>query len=85
MRLLKEQIKGFGDDTEVAEVGRVLSVGDGIASGYSMSFDGGDGQMGTHDNYIELMSHSIFDLSTSYAFTSWIKVAEDHNTNWGRR
>ncbi|MFE3838557.1 F0F1 ATP synthase subunit alpha [Pseudogemmobacter sonorensis] len=29
--ILKEQIKNFGTDAEVAEVGRVLSVGDGIA------------------------------------------------------
>ena len=29
--ILKEQIKNFGKDDEVAEVGRVLSVGDGIA------------------------------------------------------
>ncbi len=29
--ILKEQIKNFGHDAEVAEVGRVLSVGDGIA------------------------------------------------------
>jgi len=29
--ILKEQIKNFGDDAEVAEIGRVLSVGDGIA------------------------------------------------------
>ncbi|MDR6266107.1 MULTISPECIES: F0F1 ATP synthase subunit alpha [Rhodobacterales] len=29
--ILKDQIKGFGKDAEVAEVGRVLSVGDGIA------------------------------------------------------
>ena len=29
--ILKEQIKNFGRETEVAEVGRVLSVGDGIA------------------------------------------------------
>ena len=29
--ILKEQIKNFGQDAEVAEVGRVLSVGDGIA------------------------------------------------------
>ncbi len=29
--ILKDQIKNFGDDAEVAEVGRVLSVGDGIA------------------------------------------------------
>ena len=29
--ILKEQIKNFGQESEVAEVGRVLSVGDGIA------------------------------------------------------
>ncbi|MCB5408959.1 F0F1 ATP synthase subunit alpha [Pseudogemmobacter faecipullorum] len=29
--ILKEQIKNFGKDAEVAEIGRVLSVGDGIA------------------------------------------------------
>ncbi len=29
--ILKDQIKNFGNDAEVAEVGRVLSVGDGIA------------------------------------------------------
>ena len=30
-KLLKEQIKNFGEKTEVSEVGKVLSVGDGIA------------------------------------------------------
>ena len=30
-KLLKEQIKNFGDKAEVSEVGKVLSVGDGIA------------------------------------------------------
>ena len=29
--ILKEEIKNFGSEAEVAEVGRVLSVGDGIA------------------------------------------------------
>ena len=29
--ILKEQIKNFGKEAEVSEVGRVLSVGDGIA------------------------------------------------------
>src|SRR5690606_27616500 len=32
--ILKEQIKGFGSEAQVAEVGRVLSVGDGIARVY---------------------------------------------------
>ncbi|MEL6278882.1 MAG: F0F1 ATP synthase subunit alpha [Pseudomonadota bacterium] len=34
--ILKEQIKNFGDAAEVAEVGRVLSVGDGIARVYGL-------------------------------------------------
>src|SRR5210317_1456635 len=48
--ILKEQIEGFGQEAEVAEVGRVLSVGDGIArvhgldqvqAGELVEFDGG--------------------------------------------
>ena len=35
-KILKEQIKNFGDDTEVSEVGKVLSVGDGIARIYGL-------------------------------------------------
>ncbi len=35
-KILKEQIKNFGDDTEVSEVGKVLSVGDGIARVYGL-------------------------------------------------
>ncbi|HVK80409.1 MAG TPA: F0F1 ATP synthase subunit alpha, partial [Verrucomicrobiae bacterium] len=34
--ILKEQIKGFGAEAQVAEVGRVLSVGDGIARVYGL-------------------------------------------------
>ena len=34
--ILKEQIKNFGQDAEVTEVGRVLSVGDGIARVYGL-------------------------------------------------
>ena len=34
--ILKDQIKSFGQDAEVAEVGRVLSVGDGIARVYGL-------------------------------------------------
>ncbi|WP_340108394.1 F0F1 ATP synthase subunit alpha [Pikeienuella sp. HZG-20] len=34
--ILKEQIKNFGQDAEVAEIGRVLSVGDGIARVYGL-------------------------------------------------
>jgi F-type H+-transporting ATPase subunit alpha len=34
--ILKEQIQNFGQDAEVSEVGRVLSVGDGIARVYGL-------------------------------------------------
>ena len=34
--ILKEQIKGFGTDAKVAEIGRILSVGDGIARVYGL-------------------------------------------------
>jgi F-type H+-transporting ATPase subunit alpha len=34
--ILKEQIKNFGQETEVSEIGRVLSVGDGIARVYGL-------------------------------------------------
>ena len=34
--ILKEQIKGFGDEAEVSEIGQVLSVGDGIARIYGL-------------------------------------------------
>ena len=30
-KILKEQIKKFGEKAEISEVGQVLSVGDGIA------------------------------------------------------
>src|SRR4028119_2073997 len=34
--ILREQIRNFGQEAEVAEVGRVLSVGDGIARVYGL-------------------------------------------------
>jgi F-type H+-transporting ATPase subunit alpha len=34
--ILKEQIKGFGKEAEVSEIGQVLSVGDGIARVYGL-------------------------------------------------
>ena len=35
-RILKEQIKNFGEKAEISEVGQVLSVGDGIARIYGL-------------------------------------------------
>ena len=34
--ILKQQIAGFGSEVDVAEVGQVLSVGDGIARVYGL-------------------------------------------------
>src|SRR5262249_46525849 len=34
--ILKEQIKNFGEEAEVSEIGQVLSVGDGIARVYGL-------------------------------------------------
>ena len=38
--ILKEQIKNFGQEAEVSEVGQVLSVGDGIARVYGLDMVG---------------------------------------------
>ena len=35
-KLLKEQIKNFGNKAEVSEIGKVLTVGDGIARVYGL-------------------------------------------------
>ena len=35
-KLLKEQIKNFSEKAEISEVGKVLSVGDGIARVYGL-------------------------------------------------
>ena len=35
-KILKEQIKNFGEKAEISEVGQVLSVGDGIARIYGL-------------------------------------------------
>ena len=40
--ILKDQIKNFGQEAEVSEVGQVLSVGDGIAA-WLICFGGGMG------------------------------------------
>ena len=35
-KLLKDQIKNFGEKAEVSEIGKILSVGDGIARIYGL-------------------------------------------------
>ena len=61
--ILKDQIKNFGQEAEVTEVGQVLSVGDGIAriygldnvqSGEMVEFENGiRGMVGNIDEAIE--------------------------------
>jgi len=50
-KILKEQIKNFGDKAEVTEVGQVLSVGDGIARIYGLDNVQGDSMIeaGIHE------------------------------------
>ncbi|MBT7544622.1 MAG: F0F1 ATP synthase subunit alpha, partial [Kordiimonadaceae bacterium] len=36
-KILKEQIANFGDEAEISEIGKVLSVGDGIARIYGLT------------------------------------------------
>ena len=45
-KLLKEQIKKFGEKVEVSEIGKVLSVGDGIARVYGEMVEFDDGSKG---------------------------------------
>ncbi len=35
-KILKEEIKNFGSESEITEVGQVLSIGDGIARIYGL-------------------------------------------------
>ena len=37
-KLLKDQIKNYGEKAEVSEIGKVLSVGDGIARIYGWDY-----------------------------------------------
>ena len=70
--ILKEQIKGFGAEAQVADVGRVLSVGDGIARVYGLDnvqagemveFPGG--VKGTEGGYIALMDYLVNSLAAA--------------------
>ena len=42
-QILKQQIASFEEEADVAEVGQVLSVGDGIADLWRQQYFGGDG------------------------------------------
>ena len=47
--ILKEQIKNFGSEAQVSEVGQVLSVGDGIARIYGLDRPAGRGSSGARE------------------------------------
>ena len=51
-KILKEQIKNFGDKAEISEVGQVLSVGDGIARIYGLD-NVQAGEMAVHHDSAE--------------------------------
>ena len=54
--ILKKQIKDFGKEAEVTEIGQVLSVGDGIARVYGL------------DN---VQAGEMFELPPGYTLNSW--------------
>ena len=65
--ILKDQIKNFGQETEVAEIGRVLSVGDGIArvhgldnvqAGEMVEFPGGTRGMALNHTWLAVKKPS---------------------------
>ena len=60
-KILKEQIKKYGDKAEVTEVGQVLSVGDGIARVYGLD----NVQAG---EMVEFSDNSSLILLTSFSF-----------------
>jgi F-type H+-transporting ATPase subunit alpha len=56
--ILKEQIKNFGRDAEVSEVGQVLSVGDGIARVYGLD-NAQSGEMVEFENGVRGMALNL--------------------------
>src|SRR4051794_32603408 len=56
--ILKEQIKNFGQEAEVSEVGQVLSVGDGIARVYGLD-NVQAGEMVEFDNGVRGMAPNL--------------------------
>jgi len=61
--ILKEQIKNFGQEAEVSEVGQVLSVGDGIARVYGLD-NVQAGEMVEFENGTECNARVVPELST---------------------
>ena len=70
-KLLKDQIKNFGEKAEVSEIGKVLSVGDGIARVYGLD-NVLAGEMVEFEDKSTLAQLSNPDMSVPIAFgLSW--------------
>ena len=62
-KILKEQIKKFGEKAEVSEVGQVLSVGDGIARVYGL-----DNINDYYDRSLKKARLSILEKMDNFSF-----------------
>ena len=80
-KILKEQIKNFGDKAEISEVGQVLSVGDGIAriygldnvqAGEMVEFSDGSKGMALNLENLHLMKLSLIKIRID------LQLAKEH-------
>jgi hypothetical protein len=79
--ILKEQIKNFGQEAEVSEVGQVLSVGDGIARVYGLD-NVQAGELVEFENGVRgmaLISRSTMSVSSFSVTTARSKRARPSN------
>ena len=67
--ILKDQIKNFGQEAEVTEVGQVLSVGDGIARVYGLD-NVQAGEMVEFENGTRGMRSSGLTISRAFRASS---------------
>ena len=78
--ILKEQIKGFGSEAEVSEIGQVLSVGDGIARVYGLD-NVQAGEMVEFPGGIKGMALNLEADNVGVAFFDRAVIAKDHDTD----
>ena len=88
-KLLKDQIKNFGEKAEVSEIGKVLSVGDGIARVYGLdivqageviAFAGNSGELSTgYHLHFELWKDGKVINPSDYIKN--LKLMKDEGTN----
>ena len=74
--ILKEQIKNFGQEAEVSEVGQVLSVGDGIARVYGLE-NAGSLEMLEFEHGVTGLAFNLEEDDVGVAlFGEWEHVSE---------